>query len=158
DGLAASLAPGGRLFGLVSTATEAVTTDPGLLDALCFAVDPDLLETVQQMAAGYRFRDGDGRLVTGTRTETARTRLAALQGRVPGRCVIAVPYADADLVALSRAGAVDLEKLALTSGTAVAELLKPAPPAPSILWPAAGTLDQRTLLDLTGTTPTTVLV
>jgi hypothetical protein len=158
DGLAGSLAPGGRLFELVSAATQAVTTDPDLLDTLCFAVDPDLLETVQQMTAGYRYRDDAGQLVTGSGAEAAKTWLAALQGLVTGRCVIAVPYADADLVALSRANAAGLERLALTSGGAVTELLRPYPPAPSILWPAGGTLDQRTLLDLAGTTPTTVLM
>jgi hypothetical protein len=158
DGLATSLAPGGRLYGLVHAAAQVAATDPALLDAICFAVDPDLLETVQQMATtGYRFRGSAGQLVDGTGSGTAKTWLTALQELTGGRCVISVPYADADLVALSRAGAVDLEKLALTSGATVTDLLKPAPLSWLVLWPAGGTLDQRTLLDLAGTAPTTVI-
>lgn len=155
DGLATSLAPGGRLYGLVYAVTQAA--DPALLDALCFAMDPDLLETVQQMTTGYRVRQPDGQLTDGKGAGTAKTWLAALQQLTGGRCVITLPYADADLVALSRAGAVDLQKRALTSGSAVTELLKPAPPAGMVLWPAGGTIDQRTLLDLAGAAPTTVL-
>jgi Family of unknown function (DUF6049) len=154
DGLTDSLAPGGRLYGLVNAAQQA---DPDVLDALCFAVDPDLLETVRQMANGYRVRQGDGAIRPGTGADTARTWLTAVQALTAGRCVFAVPYADADLVALSRAGAVDLEKLAMTSGSVVANVLKPATPLNGVLWPAGGTLDQRTLLDVTGGAAITVL-
>jgi hypothetical protein len=157
DGLARSLSPGGRLYGLVSTATRAGTADPDLLDALCFAVDPDLLDTARQMSTGYRYRTGDGGTAEGTGAAAAKTWLADLEALTTGRCVIAVPYADTDLVALSRAGAVDLQKPALNSAAVVNDLLKPAGLPGTVLWPAGGTLDQRTLLDLAGSTPTTVL-
>ncbi|HEU5111594.1 MAG TPA: DUF6049 family protein, partial [Micromonosporaceae bacterium] len=63
----------------------------------------------------------------------------------------------ADLVALSRVGAVDLERLATGSSAIVAAALKPTTPLPGVLWPAAGALDQRTLQDIGSDAPTTVL-
>ena len=74
-----------------------------------------------------------------------------------GQCVIAVPYADADLVALSRSGAVDLTQLAIASSSVVADLLTPVKPAKGLFWPAGGTIDQRTLVDLAAIGPTTIL-
>ncbi|HEU5473113.1 MAG TPA: DUF6049 family protein [Actinophytocola sp.] len=154
DDLAGSLAPGGRLHGLLTAIAGA---GPQLLSATCLAVDPDLLETVQLMAVGYQVRTGDGRVAAGTGAPAAAAWLASLRALAREHCVIAVPYADADLVALSRAGAADLEKLALSSASVVSEALKPAAPLPGVLWPAGGTLDERTLADITGVGPTTVL-
>src|SRR5699024_7933310 len=57
DSLAASLAPGGRLDGLLAAAEQARSTeqDPhgALAAGLCVAVDPDLLVTVDAMTRGY---------------------------------------------------------------------------------------------------------
>jgi hypothetical protein len=158
DELADSLAPGGRLFGLLGSVAQAATTDPGLLDALCFAVDPDLLETVGQMADGYRVRTGAGQVVEGKGGAAAKAWLDKLRLLTANECVIAVPYADADLVALSRAGAVDLEKLAISSGATIAERLQLTTPLSGVHWPVGGALDQRTLADLGTVGPTTVLV
>jgi hypothetical protein len=156
DGLAESLAPGGRLFGLLNTVADATADDPALLSALCVAVDPDLLETVRLMAAGYRVRTG-ATFVPGKGAAAANAWLDTLRTVTSGQCVIAVPYADADLVALSRVGAADLERLALGSASVVAETLKPTAPLAGVLWPAGGAIDQRTLQDAAAGTPTTVL-
>ena len=57
DDLAVSLAPGGRLDTLLSSAefatNPAVDPDGQVGRALCLAVDPDLLVTVNAMTAGY---------------------------------------------------------------------------------------------------------
>lgn len=156
DELANSLAPGGRLYGLVSAVQQASLTSPGLIEALCFAIDPDLVQTARQMAGGYHVRTSGG-LVDGRGAAAAKTWLDRVKALTTGRCVIALPFADADLVALSGAGEVDLQKLALNSGAAVAELASPVPPLTGVYWPVGGTLDQRTVADLTGSGPITVL-
>jgi hypothetical protein len=157
DDLADSLAVGGRLFGLVEAARTATTTDTALLRSLCFAVDPDLLQTVSLMAKGYRVQAAGGRVVTGEGTQAATDWLTRVQDLTRGHCVIAVPYADADLVALSRAAAVDLAQLSLAGASIVSELLKPVEPLKNLYWPAGGAFDQRTLIDLANVGPATVL-
>jgi hypothetical protein len=158
DELATSLAAGGRLHGLLSTVAQAADVDSKALSALCFAVDPDLLRTVDLMAAGYRVTGPDGQPVDGQGTEVAKSWLTRLRDLTDGRCVIALPYADADLVALSRSGAPDLVRLALGGVSVVQELLRPVQPLSGVVWAADGTLDQRTIADLAGPVPITVLV
>lgn len=158
DELASSLSPGGRLHALLNATAQAAAANSAVLNALCFAVDPDLLRTVKQMTAGYRVPGPDGQTVDGKGAEAAKTWLARLRELTSGRCVITLPYADADLMALSRAGAVDLERVALGGTSIVQEILKPVQPLSGVVWPADGTLDQRTMTDLSGTGPTTVLV
>ncbi|MPZ82644.1 MAG: hypothetical protein GEV28_20485 [Actinophytocola sp.] len=157
DDLADSLSVGGRLYGLVDAVDQAAATSGTLPRSLCFAVDPDLLQTVSAMSAGYKVRTDDGRTVNGKGAVVATNWLARLAELTHGRCVISVPYADADLVALSRSGAVDLAQLSIASSSIVADLLGPVQPAKELFWPAGGTFDQRTLVDLASIGPTTVL-
>lgn len=162
DELADSLAVGGRLFGLVNsvhrvTSTGSTSANASLMRSLCFAVDPDLLETVAAMATGYRVRASNGQLMAGKGAAAATDWLTRVRDLTRGQCVIAVPYADADLVALSRSGAVDLAQLALAGSSIVAKQLEPVKPAKEIFWPAGGTFDPRTLVDLASLGPTSVL-
>jgi len=157
DSLAESLSVSGRLFGLVNSVSVAAAADSSLLRSMCFAVDPDLLQTVDAMTRGYKVRTASGSAVTGTGAAAAKEWLTRLQDLTKGQCVISVPYSDADLVALSRSGAVDLSSLAIGSSTIVAQLLAPVQPAKDLYWPAGGTLDQRTLVDVTASGPATVL-
>lgn len=125
DELAASLAPGGRLETLLAAADFATgpTVDPGgeVGRALCLAVDPDLLVTVNAMTAGYVVNDGpDAGPTTPTRPGTGQeaavgwlNRLKVLAKRM---CVVAAPYAQADLDALQRVGDPALKTLA-TNGS-----------------------------------------
>ncbi|GFG53413.1 hypothetical protein CQY20_12265 [Mycolicibacterium agri] len=111
DGLAAELAPGGRLDVLLSSVDFATnpTVDPGgqVRGALCLAVDPALLVTVNAMTAGYVVNDGpDIGPATPTRPGTGQeaavnwlNRLKALAQRM---CVAPTNYAQADLDALAR--------------------------------------------------------
>jgi hypothetical protein len=98
-----------------------------------------------------------GSAVDGKGAAVAKAWLERVRALTAGQCVLPVPFADADLSALSRAGAVDLEKLAVTAESVAADVLKPAQPLTGVLWPAGGTLDQRTLFDLAATGTTTVL-
>lgn len=157
DELADSLAVGGRLFGLVQSVGTAAAANGTLLHSMCFVVDPDLLQTVDAMTRGYKVRTAGGGTVAGTGAAAAEDWLNRLRDLTRGQCVIAVPYADADLVALSRSGAVDLTQLAIASSSVVADLLTPVKPAKGLFWPAGGTIDQRTLVDLAAIGPATIL-
>ncbi|MGV0743503.1 DUF6049 family protein [Mycolicibacterium sp. XJ870] len=113
DDLAASLAPGGRLDTLLSAvdfATGPTVDESGQVRAaLCLAVDPDLLVTVNAMTAGYVVNDGpDAGRATPTRPGTGQeaavawlNRLRTLAHRM---CVTPTTYAQADLAALHRVG------------------------------------------------------
>ncbi|OBK31476.1 hypothetical protein A5634_14075 [Mycobacterium asiaticum] len=114
DELANSLANGGRLDTLLASAELAtsrdVDPDGAVSRALCLAVDPDLLVTVNAMTAGYvvsNSTDGAAQLPgtpthpgTGQAAATAwLNRLRALAHRT---CVASLPYGQADLDALQR--------------------------------------------------------
>lgn len=125
DDLAASLNPGGRLDTLLAAAEFATSqeVDPGgdVTRAMCLAVDPDLLVTVNAMTAGYVVAndpDGLGAESHPGIGQAAATgwldRLRALAGRM---CVTATPYAQADLDALQRVGDPGLSAFA-TQGAA----------------------------------------
>lgn len=124
DELATSLAPGGRLDILLSTVEFATSAgaDPGgaVARSLCLAIDPDLLVTVNAMTGGYVVSDPDdpaGATHPGAGQAAATnwlTRLRALAGRL---CVTPLPYAQADLTAVQRAGDSGLATIA-TAGTA----------------------------------------
>ena len=114
DDLATSLATGGRLDILLSAAEVAtshdVDPDGAVGRALCLAVDPDLLVTVNAMTSGYVVSNSPDIAAQhpGTPThpgtgQAAATvwlnRLRALAHRI---CVTPLPYAQADLDALQR--------------------------------------------------------
>jgi hypothetical protein len=112
DDLAASLTPGGRLDTLVAAVefatSPAVDPNGDVSRALCLAVDPDLLVTVNAMTAGYVVSDSPDGLGAAGHPGTGQAaasgwldRLRALAGRM---CVAATPYAQADLDALQRVG------------------------------------------------------
>ncbi len=95
DDLAASLAAGGRLDTLLAAAdfaTSAQVDDDGALgSALCLAVDPDLLITVNAMTGGYVVSDDpNGGLNApthpGTGQEAAVNWLARLENAGAAHC------------------------------------------------------------------------
>ena len=114
DDLATSLATGGRLDILLGAA-EAVTShdvdpDGAVGRALCLAVDPDLLVTVNAMTGGYvvsNSPDGPAQQPgtpthPGTGQAAAATWLGRLRALAHRTCVTPLPYAEADLDALQR--------------------------------------------------------
>ncbi|WP_158853054.1 DUF6049 family protein [Saccharothrix deserti] len=143
DELANSLAMGGRLWGLLQA--YGVALNGPLASGVCLAVDPDLLRTVAAMSEGYEVR-GQG---VGKGEGEAELWLAQLRLLVAGRCVIALPDADADLVALSRAKLTGLGELAIDGAEVVREILQ-VQPTQGLTWPEDGVLDQQALSDVTG--------
>ncbi len=142
DELASSLALGGRLYGLLKGYASAL--DGALGSAVCLAVDPDLLRTVEAMSKGYQVQGAGG----GKGRNEAELWLAQLRLLAGGRCVIALPDADADVVALSRAGLTDLAALAAKGAEEVQKVLE-VQALPGLAWPEDGVLDQQTLTALT---------
>lgn len=111
DELATSLAPGGRLDTML-TAVDFATSpavDPGgaVTRALCLAVDPDLLVTVNAMTTGYVVNDAAD-AGPGTPTHPGAGQQAALDWMnrlktlAQRMCVAPTTYAQADLDALNR--------------------------------------------------------
>ncbi|GGI82901.1 glycoprotein [Saccharopolyspora subtropica] len=140
DQLSASLAPGGRLYELVEAVTERAGPGSPLGSSLCFAVDPDLLLTVEAMRKGYLVRQPNGSLAEGIGGGAAELWLNKLKEATSGRCVLALPYADADLVALGRAGLPDVIRNALYGTEYVHQILDVEPRR--ALWPIEGALDE----------------
>ncbi|MGH3825247.1 MAG: DUF6049 family protein [Pseudonocardiaceae bacterium] len=157
DPLAAEIAPGGRLDGLLGALEQEVPPGSPLGAAVCVAVDPLLLETLEEMSRGYLVSDPRG-ISDGAGARDARTWLDRLRSAVQGRCVLPLPYADADLVALSRAGLTDLTALAITTGARLIEDLLGVQPLAGVCWPFAEMLDERTLADLTALQTRAVLL
>lgn len=129
DDLAASLAPGGRLDTLLSTAEFATgpAVDPGgqVSSAVCLAVDPDLLVTVNAMTAGYVVSDDrtDNTSPThpGAGQAAAATWLDRLRALARRMCVAPTPYAQADLDALRRVGDPGLSDIATDGAGAIVD-------------------------------------
>ncbi|MGJ7907954.1 DUF6049 family protein [Actinopolyspora sp. H202] len=155
--LARSLAPGGRLHGLVRAVSEEVPSDEPLGKGLCFAIDPDLVVTAKAMAEGYRVRRDNGDTVRGTGSEAARAWLDDLRSVTEGRCVISVPYSDTDVVALGRAELPELIKDSLGGADAVSEELG-VEVREKVLWPVDGALDEPAASQLADTPVSTVLL
>lgn len=140
DSLSAELAEGGRLHALVAAA-ESKRGDAALAGSLCYAVDPDLLETVNAMSRGYLVRAGSG-TVEGKGEQNARRWLDDLRALVANQCVIELPFADADLGVLGDVESEhDLVGEAVTNGATILDLLH-LEPSPGVLWPR-GTLTDR---------------
>jgi len=142
DALASSLAPGGRLDRLLQAG---IALDQGA--AVTWAVDPELLETVQDMADGYDVVGSGGRAtVPGGGSGLARSWLEQLQAATIGEPVLPLPYADPDVVAMIRHGVpADVARARSTGSDVVAGLLPAADRTSEIGWPADGYLDRGTL-------------
>jgi len=132
DDLAVSLAPGGRLDTLLAAAefaTSPAAIDPagGLDRALCLAVDADLLVTVNAMTLGYVVSDSPDGLGQaahpGAGQSTASGWLDRLRGLARRMCVVATPYANADLAAVQRVSDRGLSDAATTNAADVVDTI-----------------------------------
>lgn len=133
DDLANSLANGGRLDTLLSAAELATTRDVdpegAVTRALCLAIDPDLLVTVNAMTAGYVVSDsadGSGQLPgtpthPGTGQAAATVWLNRLRALAHRTCVAPLPYAQADLDALQRVNDAGLSTIATVSAADIVD-------------------------------------
>ncbi len=149
DTLATSFAPGGRLAGLVDALDRAAPIGSPAAASVCLVVDADLLETAADMSGGYQVHTPEGDH-PGSGAAAATAWLASVRAAARGRCILAMPYADADLLATSRGNMGDLTTAARTLGEQrTADLLGVAP-VPGATVPAGGLVDERSLADLVG--------
>ncbi|WP_300012736.1 DUF6049 family protein [Pseudonocardia sp.] len=145
DTLADSLAPDGRLGGLVAALSESAPVGSAVRDATCVVVDPDLVQTASAMGAGYQVLDAGGGRVPGRGADVASAWLASFAAAARGGCVLALPFADTDVVALTRGGLGDIAVDAVTRGREIVAELLGTPVLPSTAWPADGLVDEPTL-------------
>jgi Family of unknown function (DUF6049) len=163
DDLAVSLAPGGRLRGLLDAAAQLAPAGSPLEAALCFAIDPELIDTVTAMAQGA-YQLADGRPGAGGQAAAEWLQLlnqllrGPAQGQTGSRCVLALPFADVDPVALSRAGLTDLQGRARTDGEQILINALGVRPITALAWPSGELLDERTITDLASVGDTAVLL
>ncbi|HEY0816787.1 MAG TPA: DUF6049 family protein [Pseudonocardia sp.] len=145
DTLAASFAPTGRLGGLVAALAQRAPLSSPVRSAVCLAIDPDLVETASVMSQGYQFLGPDGVPRAGAGAAAAGQWLAQLTAVAKGGCVVALPYADADLVALRRGGLTDTASQAVVTGRQILSTLLQTAIATDVVWPADGLVDTSTL-------------
>ncbi|MGH3613271.1 MAG: DUF6049 family protein [Pseudonocardia sp.] len=148
DDLTVSFSPGGRLEGLVSALATRAPVGSRVRSATCLAVDPDLVATAAAMSEDYAVRTPDGGAVPGTGGEVAKRWLDSLVAAAGGGCVLALPYADADLVALSRGDLDELATRAVTDGRSTLADALGTPVLTGTTWPADGVLDEPTFTDV----------
>jgi hypothetical protein len=106
-------------------------------------------DSARPTPATYRVQHGNG-TVAGNGAQVAADWLASLRSAVQTRdaTLIGLPYGDADLVALDRAGLdKEIATARSTGQTVLADTLAPAT-LPEAVWPLGSTSNERTLDDL----------
>jgi len=149
DELAGSLGKGGRLdqlLGALETVTGTGSTrDHTLTSAICLAIDPDLLMTVQAMTTGYRVlaspSDPDGATRQGSGGEHAAAWLERLRVLAPTLCTVALPFAQVDPAALAAVGDPALTARALAGPAEIVDTVLGVNSLRGIAMPDAGALD-----------------
>lgn len=97
---------------------------------------------------------------SGTGAATAADWLGKLRAAAtaPGSGLVALPYGDADLVALDRAGLDKEMAIARSTGLSMLRSELAAPSSPDLVWPVGGQIDEATLDDLASDLVTTVVL
>lgn len=156
DDLATSLAKGGRLDNLVGALESALRPsadkDGKLAQSVCLAIDPDLLITVSNMTRGYQVLDDPADPNSGTRAGSGATaaadwleRVRALAG---GRCSMAVPFGQTDLVGVHAANNIELSRSAVVTPADIVNNILGTTTKRGIVWPATGALNDDTAVGL----------
>lgn len=170
DSLARSLASGGRLHSLL-TAYERAIASSEVAGSTCLALDPALISTVDRMQEGYsvvspdyqrhhqgsparRLRDSWGagsqeeRRSPGSGTQAAQSWLHRLRGVAEQHCVVALPWANADLNAVQRTANPWLMREALQRGQEVITRVVGAAPQRGVVIPDSGYVSEATAASL----------
>ncbi|HKE50936.1 MAG TPA: DUF6049 family protein [Actinomycetes bacterium] len=136
DRLAGSLAPGGRLRGLVDAAAGSPVT---------WVVDPDLLETAAQMSQGYQVRARGGSTAPGSGQDAATDWLDHLRSGIGSAEVVNLPYGDVDLTALRRNQLTEDIQRANMLGAETARSVLHRPTDSDVAWPPGDLTDRPTM-------------
>lgn len=149
DELGAALAKGGRLDQLLAaletTFGSETDRDRGAASAVCIAIDPDLLLTVQAMTGGYRVlaspSDPDGATREGSGAEHAQAWLTRLRALASSMCTIALPFAQADPTALAAVNDPALTARALDAPAEVVDSILGITSVRGVSVPDSGSID-----------------
>ncbi|TQC50309.1 glycoprotein [Rhodococcus sp. WS4] len=166
DELATSLEDGGRLDELLAAAEfatrESVDRDHTLRDSLCLAVDPDLLITVENMTRGYLVvddpSDPTGSAHEGTGKDAASAWLERARSLAATMCTTSVPFAQADLSAITEVANPDLTATAVEAPADIVDNVLGVTSLRNFVWSDAGVLDDATAQMIRGDEATTTLV
>jgi len=144
NGLAASLAPGGRLASLLQAGQEF----PGV--HLTWFVDPALLADVATMTHSYQVAPGSGCTVAPTEpaSKAAARWLSTLRTVTSSQPTVITPYANVDVSALVHSKLTSDVAAAYATGKRVADSVLHGSFDSSIVLPAGRTADLSVLTDL----------
>ncbi len=143
NSLAASVASGGRLAGLLAAGSTPVASRANLT----WAIDPGLLASVAAMTKPYRV-GGDATCSGATgepASAAARTWLTGLRSVTATQDFFVTPYDDVDVAALTHQGMDSELTQAFKTGRAAATTILGRDGLGGIAWPAEGIADYGTL-------------
>ncbi|MFT4126233.1 MAG: DUF6049 family protein [Gordonia sp. (in: high G+C Gram-positive bacteria)] len=119
-----------------------------LARSVCVAIDPDLLLTVRAMSLGYVVStdptDPTASTVPGTGQAVAETWLGSLREIAQSLCVVALPFAGADLSALAKLNSTGLTTTALEAPADIVDAILGIHSVRGVTIPALGALDGTT--------------
>lgn len=148
EDMARSLSPGGRLHDVLGAlGPVADATEPGpLQQSLCLAIDPDLLVTVRAMSLGYVVTDDPAdptaSTTPGIGADAAAQWLAELRRVAAKTCVVATPFAQADLNSLARVDDDGLTRAALNNPADIVDTILEVDSVRGLAVPAIGAVDR----------------
>ncbi|MDI9954816.1 glycoprotein, partial [Rhodococcus sp. IEGM 1305] len=141
---------------------ESVDRDHTLRDSMCLAVDPDLLITVENMTRGYLVvddpSDPTGSAHEGTGKDAASAWLDRARSLAASMCTTSVPFAQADLSAITEVANPDLSATAVEAPADIVDNALGVTSLRNFVWSDAGVLDDATAQMLRGDEATTTLV
>ncbi len=155
--LAESMRAGGKLAELVD-ALSVATDNEALRRATCVALDPQLIDVASRMSNGYsvgdsrpssvsdkrRLRDSwsqddtKASLTPGQGVQDAAQWLDKVRALARNTCIVAMPWANADLDAVAKTNNPWLMREAVQRGSAVLEDVVGVQPEPNIVIPGSG--------------------
>ncbi len=145
DHLATELGPDGRLTALLDAAE---TPDAS------FAVDPNLIEELQTMRAGYQVLRPDGQTEAGTGQSAAGRWLADYTRMARSQSGYRLLYGHPDVSALVHAGMTSV----VDNGETAAKAVTTTSALPLLAMPASGQADQQTVEYLAGLKPAAIVL
>ncbi|MHC3004401.1 hypothetical protein OK17_19240 [Gordonia sp. GN26] len=131
-----------------SPAEPAPAAMPGsekLAESMCLAIDPDLVVTVRAMSLGYEVStnpaDPTSAARPGNGSEIAGRWLDDLRWTAGRMCVVALPFAQADLTSLARIGNTGLTEAALRKPADIIDAILGVRSVRGLSVPALGAID-----------------
>ncbi|GAB92779.1 hypothetical protein GORHZ_191_00380 [Gordonia rhizosphera NBRC 16068] len=129
-----------------SAASSSPARQPSRLQqSMCLAIDPDLLVTVRAMSLGYEVAsnpfDPTSATTPGTGQSAALQWLTELRELAAQLCVVALPFAQADLTSLARIDNVGLTTAALAAPADIVDAILGVHSIRDIAVPALGAVD-----------------